>query len=105
MSTWVKGAKAEKLYCDRLIAEGWITRRWQKVRFGPQDLWGTDIIAKRDGKTLYVQVKSEVARMPAVKQSSIKEMQELIRHCGPDDSVLWAGYNIGKGVWKVVVLK
>lgn len=103
MSTWSDGSKTEKLLCSLLESKGWITRRFPKSRFGKQDVWGCDIIAKKLGKTLWIQVKSRKDSMPGIERSVLKEMDELWNHTDDSsESLLWAGYNRKTKVWKIV---
>ena len=105
MSTWSDGSKVEKLYENKLISNGWITRRWPKSRFGKQDLWGCDIVAKRFGKTLYIQVKSNGERIPPFLTKTVDALKELWKHCGDDDKILWVGYNRKTKEWKEIEIK
>lgn len=103
MSTWSNGSKVEKLLCDRLTKEGWITRRFAKARFGAQDVWGCDIIAKRLGQTLWIQVKSKKDSMPGIEKRVLKDMAELWNHTDDaTEKIIWAGYNRKSKEWKIV---
>lgn len=105
MSTWSRGAEVEKMYCYRLEKDGWITRRFPKVRFGKQDIWGCDIVAKRFGFTLWIQVKSEAAKMPAIRRKDLDKLEELNGHCEQyTETVQWVGYNRKTKEWKIVEL-
>ena len=105
------GRIAEEKYCRKLLNDGYIVRRFPRTRYSSrsrfegQDLWGTDIVAKKDGKTKWVQVKSGSNRMPSLLTATLEELKELWYHCNPKyEEIWWAGYNFDKNEWKEVLL-
>ena len=105
MNKWALGSKTEKEVCEILERQGWITRRWAKVRFGPQDVVGCDIIVKKSGRTLWIQVKGSVEGMPAVRKTDIEKFKDLWRHLGDKETIMWIGYDKLADKWKFLIIE
>ncbi len=102
MTSWGMGAQIEKLYCKKLEALGWITRRFPHAIYGKQDIWGCDIVAKKAGKTLWIQVKGRTKYMPSIEKDTAAELASLWAYCGKAEKVCWVGYRAGEKKWKEV---
>ncbi len=106
------GANAEILYCKKLASEGWIVQRWPSARFTSrhlaytsQDLWGTDIIAKKKGETRYIQVKSTSQGFPPLRTDTLTALIELAEHINYSaESIRWAGLNRATMEWREIEL-